>query len=80
MVGEIDCREGLLVAVERGIYSSIEEGMTETLRVIRSAITHLIQKKKFRVSLSLTPSPNLCPVVRSSSILSVRSWTLRGIL
>lgn len=49
MVGEIDCREGLLVAVERGVYGSLEEGIIETLKVFRSTITYLIQKKKFRV-------------------------------
>lgn len=49
MAGEIDCREGLLVAVERGVYSSLEEGIKETLKVFRSTINFLIQKKKFRV-------------------------------
>lgn len=49
MIGEIDCREGLVVAVERGIYSSIEEGICATLKVIKGIIINLIQKKKLRV-------------------------------
>jgi hypothetical protein len=58
MVGEIDCREGLLVALERGLYPSLEEGIQQTLGVFRAAIAHLIQKKKFRV---LSPSLPLFP-------------------
>jgi tetratricopeptide (TPR) repeat protein len=56
MVGEIDCREGLLVALERGLYSSLEEGIRETLKVFKATITHLVQKKRLRVRPLFSPS------------------------
>jgi hypothetical protein len=48
-VGEIDCREGLLVAVERDAYGSVQEGVRETLRGIEPVLAHLTKKKRCRV-------------------------------
>ncbi|CAE7449251.1 Aste57867_8367, partial [Symbiodinium microadriaticum] len=48
LVGEIDCREGLLVAVERDVYQSVEEGMEATVAIFKGVLTALIKKKKFK--------------------------------
>ena len=48
-VGEIDCREGLLMAVERDKYPSIEEGMVATVKIFANVLKDLIKKKKFKV-------------------------------
>ena len=50
-IGEIDCREGLLVAIERDKYSSLEQGMTETVKIFCAVINDLIKKRKFKVNI-----------------------------
>ena len=52
MIGEIDCREGLLVAVERDRYASIIEGIECTVDVFIATLKKLIALKKFKVSAS----------------------------
>eukprot|EP01041_Mallomonas_annulata_P001238 gene1238-2405_t len=47
--GEIDCREGLLVAVERDKYGNILEGIEHTVGIFCSVLTSLIEKKKIKV-------------------------------
>lgn len=49
LIGEIDCREGILVAVERGVYANVEEGMRATLSVFKQVVQDLIRKKRLRV-------------------------------
>ena len=49
LIGEIDCREGLLVAVERDVYRSIEEGMDATLDIFKDVLKAVIKKRKFKV-------------------------------
>lgn len=49
VIGEIDCREGILVAVERGVYASVLEGIRATLRVFREVVKDLIRKKGLKV-------------------------------
>ena len=48
-VGEIDCREGILVAVEKGVYKDVQEGMNATILVFRQVIQYLVQRKKLKV-------------------------------
>jgi hypothetical protein len=50
LIGEIDCREGLLVALERDMYRSIEEGMEATLAVFKGVVGGIVKKKKVKVS------------------------------
>lgn len=49
MIGEIDCREGLLVAVERDRYASLIEGIEFTVDIFIAALTKLIAVKKIKV-------------------------------
>jgi len=49
LIGEIDCREGLLVAVERGRYATLEEGMRATVSIFKSVVANLVKKRKFKV-------------------------------
>jgi len=49
--GEIDCREGILLAVEKGRYESVEEGIRKTLSVFFKKLKALLRSKKFRVFL-----------------------------
>lgn len=52
MMGEIDCREGILIAVERDRYDSVEEGMKSTIDVFKNYLAasgSLAKKKKFQV-------------------------------
>ncbi|CAM9963409.1 unnamed protein product, partial [Phaeothamnion confervicola] len=45
--GEIDCREGLLVAVERGRYDSLEQAAAETVRLFVDAALTLVRERGF---------------------------------
>ena len=54
MFGEIDCREGLLLALERDRYASIEEGMEHTIGIFCTVLTKLIRKRRFKVFIILT--------------------------
>ena len=49
MIGEIDCREGLLLAVERDHYTTLKEGMERTIDIFVAAVVKIIAKKKFNV-------------------------------
>ena len=49
MIGEIDCREGIFTAIEKGYYESVEEGIKATVGVFISLLKELIQKKKFKI-------------------------------
>ena len=45
--GEIDCREGLLLAVEKGRYASVAEGMRATVDIYVAALLSLQKKRDF---------------------------------
>jgi hypothetical protein len=38
LFGEIDCREGILLAVEKGRYEDLEEGITVCVNIFRDAL------------------------------------------
>eukprot|EP01133_Synstelium_polycarpum_P007419 gene7419-8679_t len=48
MFGEIDCREGILVSVEKCRYTSIEEGMEVTIDIYINALKDLIAKYQYK--------------------------------
>jgi hypothetical protein len=50
LIGEIDCREGILVAVEKGVYKDVQEGMNDTIAVFKQVVRDTIQKKRIKVS------------------------------
>lgn len=49
IVGEIDCREGILVAVERDKYASVQEGMRNTLAIFGKVLAGLASTKRLRL-------------------------------
>eukprot|EP00899_Mesostigma_viride_P020166 jgi/Mesvir1/28150/Mv04715-RA.1 len=49
LFGEIDCREGLLVAVERCIYETVEEGMRVTIGIYLRVLSRLIRERGFEI-------------------------------
>jgi len=55
MFGEIDCREGLLVAVERMRYASLEEGIAYTVKIYISVLKELAKSRKFKVLVHPVP-------------------------
>eukprot|EP01060_Flectonema_neradi_P038450 TRINITY_DN8067_c0_g1_i1.p1 TRINITY_DN8067_c0_g1~~TRINITY_DN8067_c0_g1_i1.p1 ORF type:complete len:768 (+),score=192.64 TRINITY_DN8067_c0_g1_i1:342-2306(+) len=48
-VGEIDCREGILVAVEKGRYKDIEEGMNTIITIYIDNLLKLQKEKNFEI-------------------------------
>ena len=44
LFGEIDCREGLLLAVEKCKYDSLEEGIDATLEIYLEALKQLLSR------------------------------------
>ena len=51
VLGEIDCREGILAAVEKGTYGSVDEGIRATLGAFFGAIEEQVARRRFRVAL-----------------------------
>lgn len=49
VIGEIDCREGILLAVERHKYNSVQEGMIHTVEIFMDVLKRLVSQFKFRV-------------------------------
>ena len=49
IIGEIDCREGILMAVERDMYASVEEGMKSTLTIFAKVLSGMAATKKLRL-------------------------------
>ena len=45
---EIDCREGILVAVEKDRYRDVDAGITHVVEIYMAALEELIAKKKFK--------------------------------
>ncbi|CAK5061992.1 unnamed protein product [Aphanomyces euteiches] len=48
LFGEIDCREGILVAVEKCRYESIDEGMIRTISIFMDVLCDLVRTRGFR--------------------------------
>jgi hypothetical protein len=48
IIGEIDCREGILLAVERDRYSSVQEGMRSTIAIFSKVLSGLVATKKIK--------------------------------
>ncbi|ETV89379.1 hypothetical protein, variant 1 [Aphanomyces astaci] len=46
--GEIDCREGLLVAVEKCRYETLEEGMAHTMSIFMDVVEDLVREFGFK--------------------------------
>ena len=49
LFGEIDCREGLIVSVEKCRYESIEEGAEVTIRIFIDVLLRLQEKHKWNI-------------------------------
>lgn len=49
MIGEIDCREGLLKAVEKCDYDSIEEGINAVIAIFVKVLDDLVKIRGFKV-------------------------------
>lgn len=48
VLGEIDCREGLLVCVEKGRYETLEEGIDTVVRIFMRELAILMERKKLK--------------------------------
>lgn len=48
IIGEIDCREGILLATERDMYTSIQEGINTSTSIFMDVLSSLISKKKIK--------------------------------
>jgi len=48
IIGEIDCREGILLAVERDRYASVVEGMKHTVNIFASVLANIISTKRIK--------------------------------
>ena len=59
IIGEIDCREGLLLATERDKYKNIGEGMDRTTSIFMDVLSSLVSKKKIK--------PYIHPVMPSNT-------------
>ena len=53
--GEIDCREGLLVAVERMRYPDLEAGVAHTVKIYMSVLRALAASRRFKVLVHPVP-------------------------
>ena len=49
IIGEIDCREGIFKAIEKGYYDSVEDGIKRTVDVFISLLKEIIEKRSFKV-------------------------------
>ena len=59
--GEIDCREGLLIAVERARYKDLEEAIATVVAIYVSRLTALAASRSFRVLVRSRAKPNPNP-------------------
>ena len=53
--GEIDCREGLLVAVERMRYPDLEAGVAHTVKIYINVLKSLASTRKFKILVHPVP-------------------------
>ncbi len=55
LLGEIDCREGILVAVEKLRYESVDEGIRHTASIFVDVASRLARQKKWKVLVHPVP-------------------------
>ena len=60
---EIDCREGILVAVEKDRYKDVDAGIMHVVEIYMAALEELIAKKKFKAFIH--------PVSQSISVFTI---------
>lgn len=65
-VGEIDCREGILLSVERDYYSGFDEAVKYTLGVFLPVLRDLVSKNRLKVYVH--PIPPVLDVTRAMVI------------
>ncbi len=51
VIGEIDCREGILVGVQKDSYESVRQGMESTITHFAQTLPNLIKQRKMRISI-----------------------------
>lgn len=56
MFGEIDCREGLLLAVEKLKYDSMETAMAVLLDIYTETLLDLVERRHFIIHVHPVPS------------------------
>lgn len=49
LIGEIDCREGFLVALERDYYDSIEDAMNTTIKAFLHNLQQIRETRQLKV-------------------------------
>ena len=49
ITGEIDCREGIPTAVERGYYDDIDAGISATVKIFKNVVYKIIKEKQLNV-------------------------------
>jgi tetratricopeptide (TPR) repeat protein len=81
ILGEIDCREGILVACERGRYKSVDDGIQHTVKIFSKVVERLVKEKNFKVVVHPIP-PVLDEtrplVLRYSDVYQAEMNKLRG--
>jgi hypothetical protein len=48
-IGEIDCREGILLSVERGYYEDFDEAVRSTVALFLPVLRELVTVNRFKV-------------------------------
>lgn len=51
LLGEIDCREGLLIALERDKFDDLSQAIEATVDIFITVLTNIIHSAKFKVLL-----------------------------
>ena len=85
LLGEIDCREGLLVAMEKLKYDSLEEGARATISIYKQILEKLQKERGFRILVhppvstlkETRPIIHTFSVVLKEEISSIASPTLQ---
>ncbi|CAI7870628.1 unnamed protein product [Closterium sp. NIES-53] len=62
LFGEIDCREGILISVDRTKYKDVEEGVEVTVNIYISVLLSLITARGFEIFVH--PVPSVIPETR----------------
>jgi hypothetical protein len=76
LLGEIDCREGILVAVEKLRYASVEEGIRHTAQIFVDVASRLARHKRWKVLVHPVP-----PVLDETRAMVLKyNATLRGLV
>ena len=81
ILGEIDCREGILVAVERGKYQTVDDGIKHTVQIFGKIVERLVKEKQFNVAVHPIPpvlNETRPLVMRYSEVYETEMNKLRG--